>query len=125
MTWEKSAQEPIDLFAPLAPTAPGVEQKKMFGWPCCFANGNLFASLHKHSMIFVLSEADQNTALRLQGAKEFQPMPGRKMRGYAILSELVTRDRKELARWISRERQLASAWPAKTKTGAANRKTEK
>jgi TfoX/Sxy family transcriptional regulator of competence genes len=116
MTWEKSPQELIDLFTSLAPAAPGVEQKKMFGWPCCFVNGNLFTGLHKQSMIFRLSEADQAAFLNLDGAAEFEPMPGRKMRGYVILSEPLTRDRKELARWISRALQLASGLPAKEKS---------
>jgi len=35
----------VDLFTGLAPEDPQVEQKKMFGWPCCFVNGNLFAGL--------------------------------------------------------------------------------
>jgi len=73
MTWEKSPQELIDLFTSLAPTAPGVEQKKMFGWPCCFVNGNLFTSLHKQSMISRLSEADQTAFLKLDGAAEAGP----------------------------------------------------
>src|SRR5215471_9377790 len=116
MTWEKSPQELIDLFTSLAPADPGVEQKKMFGWPCCFVNGNLFTGLHKQGMIFRLSEADQAAFLKLDGAADFEPMPGRKMRGYVILSEPLTRDRKELARWISRVLQFASGLPPKEKS---------
>jgi TfoX/Sxy family transcriptional regulator of competence genes len=125
MTWEKSPQELIDLFTSLAPTAPGVEQKKMFGWPCCFVHGNLFAGLHKQSMIFRLSETDQTAFLKIEGAAEFEPMPGRKMRGYVILSEPVTRDRKELARWISRAHQFASALPPKEKSARRAAKTKR
>ena len=58
MTWEKSSAALVDLFTGLAPEDPQVEQKKMFGWPCCFVNGNLFAGLHKESMIFRLSQPD-------------------------------------------------------------------
>ena len=54
------------------------------GWPCCFVNGNLFAGLHKQSMIFRLSEKDLATFLKQEGAAEFEPMPGRKMKGYGI-----------------------------------------
>ena len=56
MTWEKSSDELMSLFSELAPNGPRVEQKKMFGWPCCFVNGNLFAGLHKENMIFRLPE---------------------------------------------------------------------
>ena len=125
MTWEKSPQELIDLFTSLAPAAPGVEQKKMFGWPCCFVNGNLFTGLHKQSMIFRLSEADQAAFLKLDGAAEFEPMPGRKMRGYVILSEPLTRDRKQLARWISRALQFASGLPPKEKSARPAAKTKR
>ena len=125
MTWEKSPQKLIDLFTSLAPTAPGVEQKKMFGWPCCFVNGNLFTGLHKQGMIFRLSEADQVGFLKLDGAADFEPMPGRKMRGYVILSELLARDRKELARWISRALQFGSGLPPKEKPARRAAKTKR
>src|SRR5689334_10471893 len=59
MSWEKSSTKLADLFGELAPKDPNVELKKMFGWPCCFVNGNLFAGLHKQSMIFRLSAEDQ------------------------------------------------------------------
>ena len=115
MTWEKSSQELVDLFNALAPRDARVEQKKMFGWPCCFIGGNLFAGLHKQSMIFRLSEADQAAFLKLDGAAEFEPMPGRKMRGYVILANPLQRDRKELARCMNRSLDFASGLPAKAK----------
>jgi hypothetical protein len=90
----------VDLFTGLAPEDPQVEQKKMFSWPCCFVNGNLFAGLHKESMIFRLSQPDLTAFLRLEEAAEFEPMPGRKMKGYGILASPLTRDRKELAKWM-------------------------
>ena len=83
--WEKSSPGLVSLFAELAPKDPRVEPKKMFGWPCCFVNGNLFAGLHKEYMLFRLSEKDQVIFLKLDGAAEFEPMPGRKMKGYATL----------------------------------------
>jgi TfoX/Sxy family transcriptional regulator of competence genes len=115
MTWEKSCQPLTDLFAALAPGDPGVEQKKMFGWPCCFVNGNLFAGLHKQNMLFRLSDPDRAAFLKLKGAAEFEPMPGRKMRGYVTLANPTERDRKELARWMKRSLEFASALPAKAK----------
>src|SRR6516225_9287746 len=96
--WEKSSDRLVSLFEELAPKETDVAIKKMFGWPCCFVNGNLFIGLHKQSMIFRLSEADQTAFLKLGAAADFEPMPGRKMRGYVILSEPLTRDRNELAR---------------------------
>ena len=54
--WEKSSDKLVALFEQLAPQEPEVTVKTMFGWPCCFVNGNLFAGLHKQSMIFRLSD---------------------------------------------------------------------
>jgi TfoX/Sxy family transcriptional regulator of competence genes len=85
--WTKSCQELIALFAELVPTGPAVTQKKMFGWPCCFMNGNLAAGLQKENMIFRLSDADRTAFLKLDGAADFEPMPGRKMKGHAILTD--------------------------------------
>jgi len=121
MSWEKSSQELVDLFTSLAPTGAGVEPKKMFGWPSCFVNGNLFIGLHNQSMIFRLSDADRTDFLKLDGASEFEPMPDRKMKGYVVLSEPAKQDGKELARWINRSLQFAAALPAKRKGGAAHR----
>jgi TfoX/Sxy family transcriptional regulator of competence genes len=113
MDWQKSSAALVDLFTELAPKDKRVQQKKMFGWPCCFVNGNLFTGLHKESMLFRLSEKDQAAFLRLQGAAEFEPMPGRKMKGYVVFSNPLARDRKELSKWIARSLDYASALPAK------------
>lgn len=63
--WEKSSDRLVALLGELAPQEPDVTVKKMFGWPCCFVNGNLFAGLHNQTMIFRLSDADQTAFLRL------------------------------------------------------------
>ena len=87
--WTKSSAELIALFAELVPKDPAVAQKKMFGWPCCFVMETLFAGLHKENMIFRLSDADRIAFLRLNDAADFEPMPGRKMKGYTILADPI------------------------------------
>src|SRR5260370_34978553 len=101
--WEKSSPDLVNLFAELAPKDPRVEQKKMFGWPSCFVNGNLFAGLLKESMLFRLSEKDQVIFLKLDGAAEFEPMPGRKRKGDATLSNALTTRRTKLAEGMSQQ----------------------
>lgn len=121
MDWEKSSDDLVELFRVLAPHDAGVEQKKMFGWPCSFVNGNLFAGLHKQCMIFRLAEKDQAAFLKLEGATEFEPMPGRKMKGYVILENPLARDRKELARWMSQSLEYGRSLPPKPKKAAKPR----
>jgi TfoX/Sxy family transcriptional regulator of competence genes len=115
MDWDKSSAELVDLFTALAPKDHSVERKKMFGWPCVFVNGNLFGGLHKESMLFRLSTADQAIFLQLDGAAEFEPMPGRKMKGYVVFSSPLERDRKELGKWLARSLEYAKGLPAKAK----------
>ena len=125
MNWEKSSTELVDLWDELAPVGPDIENKKMFGWPCAFVRGNLFAGLHKQSILFRLSASDQASLLRLEGATEFEPMPGRKMKGYVILSNPLERNRKEISKWIDLALRFASALPAKAKKTAAKKAVPK
>jgi len=118
-TWEKSSAELVALFTELVPKDPEVTQKKMFGWPCCFVNGNLFAGLHKESMIFRLSDADRLAFLRLDGAADFEPMLGRKMKGYTTLRNPMRRDRDVLARWVERAMKHTRSLPPKEKVKRA------
>jgi hypothetical protein len=71
---ERSFDRLVALFDALTPQEAGVSVKKMLGWPCCFLNGNLFARLHKQSMIFRRSDADRTAFLELGGTGEFEPI---------------------------------------------------
>ena len=113
--WEKSSADLVVLFEELAPQEQGVQQKKMFGWPCCFVNGNLFLGLHKQSMIFRIADSDRTAFLKLDGAADFEPMPGRKMTGYVILADPLKRNRADLERWIGRSLSFARTLPEKVK----------
>ena len=68
-----SATEVEVLFASLAPTGPEFSQKKMFGYLCCFVNGNLFAGLHKRNMIFRLPAGDRRCSSSSKGRRLSSP----------------------------------------------------
>jgi len=127
--WKKSSPQLIALFEEIAPRGDAIVQKKMFGWPCCFLDGNLFLGLHRENIIFRLSAGDLEKFLHLEGAAEFEPMPGRKMKGYGILSDPLTRDRKALSHWIRRSidfaRSLPSKEPKKTTRTQASKKANR
>ena len=53
----------------------------------------------------------------------FEPMAGRKMKGYGILAEPLQRDRKMLSDWLRRSLVYVRTLPAKEKKAAAKRKT--
>ena len=98
--WEKSSDRLVTLFEELAPRDQGVTVKKMFGWPCCFVNGNLFTGLYKQSMIFRLPDTDRAAFLELGGTGDFEPMPSRKMK---VTSPWLTR-------WTGSASFLNSGW---------------
>ena len=114
-TWEKSSAGLVDMFQALVPQEKSVEQKKMFGWPCCFVNGNLFMGLHKQSMIFRLADADRTEFLKLDGAGDFQPMPGRTMKGYVALTDPLRTKPADLKPWVQRSLSHTRTLPPKSK----------
>ena len=113
-----SATEVEVLFASLAPTGPEFSQKKMFGYLCCFVNGNLFAGLHKRNMIFRLPAGDQAVFLQIEGAAPFKPRPGRSMQAYVSLADPLSQDPRLLKKWMSRALAHVSAMPRKAKKAA-------
>jgi TfoX/Sxy family transcriptional regulator of competence genes len=123
MKMKKAPAALVELFAEVAPGAPA-EQRKMFGYPCSFLNGNLFMGLHGDRMILRLPEEQRNDLIRTNGAKAFEPMPGRPMREYIVVPKAILDDRKALTKWIERSRTFAASLkikPKKAKKAAKKR----
>jgi len=113
--WEKSSPDLLILFAELAPrTAGGTEEDVRLAQ--CFVNGNLFAGCTRNPCCSACLRRI-NHLPELDGAAEFEPMPGRKMKGYATLSNALTADRKELAKWMAWALAYAAELPCETKKG--------
>ncbi len=115
--WRKSPPELIALFDEILPDGPGIERRKMFGYPCAFVNGNMFTGLHQESMILRLSESDRQDAIDNLQAALFQPFgPGRMtMREYIAVPDAILGDRKALAAWVMKAVAYTSSLPPKTK----------
>jgi TfoX/Sxy family transcriptional regulator of competence genes len=113
--WRKSPADLIALFYAALPDDPRVERRKMFGYPCAFVAGNLFAGLHQESVIVRLAENDRAAAIADQGACMFEPMPGRPMREYIVLPDAALKGRGKLTAWLQRALDYAASLPAKEK----------
>ena len=87
----------------------------MFGYPCAFVNGNLFTGLFQQSMLFRLSSRDHAAFLDQPGTAEFEPLPGRKFRGYALFRDPFAVSEDELANWARCSLEFASTLPPKVK----------
>jgi TfoX/Sxy family transcriptional regulator of competence genes len=115
MRWRKSPQDLIDLFSSVMP-GPPVVQRKMFGYPAGFVNGNLFMSLFQDDMILRLPENLREELLKVDGAKIFSPMPGRPMREYVAVPPLVMKNTKELASWVLGALEYGESLKPKSRT---------
>lgn len=125
MAWKKSSAELIARFDAALPDDPRVERRKMFGFPCGFAQGHMFTGLFEESLFVRIGETEGE---RL-GWAAFTPMPGRPMRDYFLVpaSEQGERLKEHLGRALA----FVVALPAKpakktaTKKVAARKTTRK
>ena len=118
MKLQKSPQELVDLFASVMPGPPAT-QRKMFGYPAGFVNGNMFMGLFADQMILRLPEDRRQELLRNHGAKMFEPMPGRPMKEYVSIPRSMMKDRKELSAWVSKALEYGAALKPKPKSKSA------
>lgn len=122
MAWSKSPQGLKDLFDACLPDRPGVARRQMFGFPAAFVNGNMFAGLFEDQAMARLPPS-MVEALIAEGARPFEPMPGRPMKAYLTLPEAVLEDEAEFARLLDAACAFTAAMPPKAPKPAKPRKT--
>ena len=105
----------------LIPRAENVATKRLFGQPAAFVNGNLFAGAFGEKLFVRLSEPDAVDALRRPGFLPFEPMPGRPMRGYAVLPPSVLRRTVQARGWVTKAWKYVSTLPPKSARRSASR----
>jgi len=101
-------------FVALVPTNAGVSTRPMFGNQAAFVNGNMFAGLFGDRLFVRVSDADRATLMR-EGGSDFEPMPGRAMKGYTVLPEGWIADTEGSARWVEAAFRFTAALPVKEK----------
>ncbi len=113
--WKPAPQEAVEAFETATSGLPGAEPQKMFGYSCVFAKGNMFAGLHEAGMVLRLPDEQRAEFLRLEGAKQFEPMPGRVMREYAVVPKVLLNSPEQLRPWVEKSLAFVSSLPAKPK----------
>ena len=111
--WDKPSQDLIDLLEmvliPFEHT-----KRKMFGSPSYFVNNNMFAGVFEDTIFLRLSEEDRGKLPEDDpDACHFDPLEGRPMREYMVLTETIYRDIPLLEKWISNSHKYASSLPPK------------
>ncbi len=111
--WRAAPDELKRRFADAVTPLPGVEIRKMFGYPAAFYNEQMFAGVFQESMMVRLSSEDRAELLAQPGAAAFEPMPGRPMREYVVLPQPVVLDPAALGEWLHRGLTYAASLPPK------------
>ena len=113
----KSPPELVERFGATLAGYPQATLRKMFGYPAAFVNGNLATSLFAASWMVRLPDPAAAELLRLKGARPFEPMAGRAMRGYYVLPPAIVDDETELAAWLDRALTWTAGLPPKAAKG--------
>jgi TfoX/Sxy family transcriptional regulator of competence genes len=104
----------VETFQRAIGELPDVQPRPMFGYPAAFTRTQMFASLFQDKMILRLSEADR-AALARDGARPFEPMPGRPMREYVVVPDAVRASPATLRAWLTKAHAYAASLPPKKK----------
>jgi len=115
MQFEKSSPEFIEFFLKVAPSGPDIEHKRVFGYPACFVNSNMFTGLHGNTMILRLGEAEREHFLQTYSAHIFEPMPGHRMKEYAVIPQAVLDNAGILEEWLGKSLVYGRSLPPKIK----------
>ncbi len=92
---------------------PGAQSRKTFGYPASFIDGKMFAGLYDDYLILRLSPDDLAAFLKIEGARPFEPMPGRSMGGYAVVPPSILNSAQALTEWTGKAFDYAKSLPAK------------
>jgi len=119
--WKKSSPGLIEKFDQVLPTDPRVERRKMFGYPCAFTNGNMFAGLHQENMILRLAEKDRAALIRTGKTGLFEPLPGRTMKEYVVVPPDMLKGGTALESWMKKSFDYALSLKPKVKKAARSK----
>ena len=118
--WKPAPPDLVSLFDRVVPADPAVERRKMFGYPAVFVKGHMFAGLHEDRLVLRLG-GDALAEVKQRGAQDFEPMPGRPMKGWVVVPRDVLADVGLTGRWITRALRHVSQMPPKVKRPKAKK----
>jgi TfoX/Sxy family transcriptional regulator of competence genes len=115
MEWKKTPEKLVKFFEEKTASIK-CERRKMFGYPCCFMNGNMFIGTFGENIVLRLGAPDREKALA--GNKDmalFEPRPGSKMGEYVVVPERVRNDPALFDRLLKQSAEYAGSLPPKKK----------
>jgi hypothetical protein len=117
--WRPAPEELVHLFHQALASFPEATLRKMFGYPSAMINRRMFTGLHQESMIVKLPADDRAELLSIEGARPFEPMPGRTMGEFVVLPPSVLTSPSKLRLWLQRSFDYVASMPPKKKSKGA------
>ncbi len=111
----RAPEELVRLFENVMKDFPMANQRKVFGYPAAFVNGQMFTGLHQDHMILRLSEPDRVRFIAEHKTRLFEPMPGRPMKEYVLVPPDMLKSASRLNAWVTKALAYAESLPPKTK----------
>jgi TfoX/Sxy family transcriptional regulator of competence genes len=113
-TWPKPSVEMIKLLAEHV-TRFDSQERKMFGCPCFFVNGNMFAGVFSDSIFARFSSQDRDLLDSEGMGAFFEPRKGRRMTEYRTLTDKVLQTPGGLDDWLARSHAYVTSLEPKKK----------
>ena len=92
---------------------PEVTRRPMFGHPCAWVGGNMATGLFAQQWWVRLAPDRLEAVLDAGETTTFQVMPGRDMKGYAVMPPAVVADDAQVEAWVSEALAYTASIPPK------------
>ena len=92
---------------------PDTMRKPMFGHPCAWVGGNMATGLFAANWWVRLPPDELASVLASGEATTFEVMPGREMKGYAVMPADVVADDDQVEDWVGRALAYTATMPPK------------
>ena len=113
MEWKKTPESLVKFFEEKTAKIK-CERRKMFGYPCCFMNGNMFIGTFGENLILRLGPKEREAALSThKDMTVFEPVPGRKMKEYLLVPKKVRDSQATFDVLLDQSVRYAGSLPAK------------
>jgi hypothetical protein len=109
------------LLSTVTSAFPKLEERKLFGCPVWFLNGNMVVGAHQEDIFIRLSEEDREVEIEDGGAMSFSPMPGRTMKEYVVLPESTYISPEDFAGLLHKSIEYVSSLPPKKSKESSSR----
>src|SRR5690349_7889407 len=111
--FSKPSAGTLEAFERALGSRTDVERRTMFGYPSVFMRGNMLACVFQDRIMVRLSPADREAAMSIDGARPFEPSPGRAMKEYIDFPRSIVDHDSALREWIDRGATYVASLPAK------------